>query len=163
VTHRSVRRIRGPRATGALLLSGLLAAAAHAGTPEPTPTPSLAARADRRWEGVVRRQKGLALAGRWRIGTLAFKEETFRWADARDPGRNLVLPAGQIVSHRRVCRNPAEAASCFEWSFRTKDGEGYVFREDGWSKGRNEKTTEVFVFFSAVLPDVPARTEAGTP
>lgn len=149
--------------TGALLLWVLVAAAAEAGAPEPTPTPSLAARADRSWEGMLRRQKGLALAGRWRIGTLAFKEETFRWADAKDPGRNLVLPAGQIVSHRRVCRDPGEAAGCFEWSFRTKDGEIYIFREDGWSEGRNEKTKEIFVFFSAILPDVPARTEVGAP
>ena len=110
-----------------------------------------------------RRHAGLVLVGRWRIGTLAFRQETFRWTDARDPGRNLVIPAGRIASHRRTCRNGADASTCFEWSFRTKDGEGYVFREDGWSKGRNEKTTEVFVFFSAVLPDVPARTEAGTP
>jgi len=112
---------------------------------------------------MLRRQKGLALAGRWRIGTLAFKEETFRWADAKDPGRNLVLPAGQIVSHRRVCRDPGGAAGCFEWSFRTRDGETYVFREDGWSDGRSEKTREIFIFFSAILPDVPARTEAGAP
>lgn len=111
---------------------------------------------------MVRRQKGLALAGRWRIGTLAFKEETFRWADARDPGRNLVLPAAQIVSHRRVCRDPGETVSCFEWSFQTKDGESYAFREDGWGQGRNGKASEIFVFFSAILPEVPARTEAGS-
>lgn len=112
---------------------------------------------------MVRRQKGLALAGRWRLGTLAFKEETFRWIDAKDPGRNVVLPAGQIVSHRHVCRNPGEEASCFEWSFATRDGETYSFRDDGWNEGQRARTREVFVFFQAVLPDVPAETVAGAP
>jgi len=112
---------------------------------------------------MVRRQKGLTLAGRWRIGTLAFKEETFRWADAKDPGRNLVLPAVQIVSHGRIGREPAQSTTGFEWSIRTKDGESYVFREDGWRKGSQAKPSEIFVFFSAVLPEVPARTDAGAP
>ncbi len=128
----------------------------------PSPTPSLAARADRVWEGMVRRERGLALAGRWRLGTLAFKEETFRWTDAKDPGRNLVLPAGRIVSHRRVCRTPTDAATCFEWSFRTADGESYVFRDERGEDGRS-RVREIFTFVTAVLPDVPAETAAGKP
>ncbi len=110
----------------------------------------------------MRRERGLALAGRWRRGTLAFKEETFRWTDAKDPGRNLVLPAGRLVSHRRVCRAPTDAATCFEWSFRTADGESYVFRDERGEDGRS-RVREIFTFVTAVLPDVPAETAAGKP
>jgi hypothetical protein len=165
VTRSGFRPRGGPRATGALLLSGLFLAAvgARSGEPEPTPTPSLAAHADRIWEGMARRRSGLVLAGRWRTGTLAFREETLRWTDARDPGRNLVLPAGQIVSHRRVCRDPGDAATCFEWSFRTVHGESYVFRDDGRKPPRGGRAGEIFMFFSAILPAVPAVTAAGAP
>jgi hypothetical protein len=128
----------------------------------PSPTPSLAARADRLWEGMVRRQGGLALSGRWRLGTLAFKEETLRWIDAKDPSRNLVLPAGRIVSHRRVCRAVDDATTCFEWSFRTVEGETYVFRDERGEDGRS-RIRELFAFVTAVLPDVRAETTAGTP
>ncbi len=56
------RRIRGLRRAGALLLCGsLAAAAAGAGDEPPTaPTP----RADRRWEGLVRRQDGIVFRSR---------------------------------------------------------------------------------------------------
>ncbi|HQR68838.1 MAG TPA: hypothetical protein PLB02_15725, partial [Thermoanaerobaculia bacterium] len=153
------------RATGPLLLGPPLAGGARAvgPAPTPTPTPSPAARADRSWEGMVRRQKGLAIAGRWRPGTLAFKEETFRWSDAKDPGRNLVLPAGRIVSHRRVCRDPGAETTCFEWSLVTQDGETYVYRDDGGSDGPGTRIREIFVFFQAILPAVPSETVAGAP
>jgi len=159
--------VRGPRATGALVVFALfgllLPRDAPAAGPDPTPTPSLAARADRAWEGMVRRQGGLALSGRWRIGTLAFKEETFRWADAKDVGRNLLFPAARIVSHQLVCRDPGDKATCFEWSFRTKDGETHVFRDGLAERGTASRTAEVFVFFAAILPDLPAETAAGAP
>jgi hypothetical protein len=155
----------GPRATGALVLSGLLLGAdgGRAAGPEPSPTPSLAAQADRSWEGLELRQPGLVLVGRWRIGTLAFREETLRWTDARDPGRNLVLPAGRIASHHRVCRDPKDAASCFEWSFRTLDGESHLFRDGVRGGPGGDRTSDIFTFFTAILPAVPATTLKGSP
>lgn len=111
----------------------------------------------------MRRQNGLVLLGRWRIGTLAFRDETFRWTDTKDPGRNLVLPAGAIVSHRRVCRDPGNAATCFEWAFRTRDGQRYVFRDGGRKSSGGGRAGEVFVYFSAIFPAIPAETAAGGP
>lgn len=165
MTRSAFRPRGGPRATGALLLSGFFLAAvgARAGDPEPTPTPSLAAHADRIWEGMVRRRSGLALASRWRSGALAFKEETIRWTDSRDPGWNVVLPAGQIRSHRRVCRDPGDAATCFEWSFRTARGDRYVFRDAGGKASRSGRASEIFAFVSTILPKVPAETATGAP
>ena len=110
-----------------------------------------------------RRHAGLVLVGRWRIGTLAFRQETFRWTDARDPGRNLVIPAGRIASHRRTCRNGADASTCFEWSFRTADGESYVFRDGVRGSSGGGRAGEIFTFFTAVLPGVPAETSEGSP
>ncbi len=101
--------------------------------------------------------------GRWRIGTLAFREETLRWTDAKDPGRNLVLPAGRIASQRRVCRDPARAATCFEWSFRMRDGESYVFRDGARNSPGDGRISEIFAFFTAILPDLPAATVKGSP
>ncbi len=165
MTRSAFRPRGGPRATGALLLSGLFLAAVgtRAGEPEPTPTPSLAAHADRIWEGMARRRSGLVLAGRWRTGTLAFREETIRWTDSRDPAWNVVLPAGQIRSHRRVCRDPGDAATCFEWSFRTARGDRYVFRDAGGKAPRSGRASEIFVFVSTILPKIPAETASGAP
>jgi hypothetical protein len=165
VTRSGFRPRGGPRATGALLLFGLFlaAAGARAGEPEPTPAPSLAGHADRVWEGMARRRSGLVLLGRWRTGTLAFKGETIRWTDSRDPGWNLVLPAGQIRSHRRVCRDPADAATCFEWSFRTARGERFVFRDVVGKVSGSGKVSEIFDFVSAILPKIPAESASGAP
>ncbi len=110
-----------------------------------------------------RRQAGLVLLGRWRIGTLAFREETLRWTDAKDPGRNLVLPAGRIASERRVCRDPANTETCFEWSVRTLDGESYVFRDGVRNSPDGDRTAGIFAFFTAILPDIPAETVKGSP
>lgn len=110
-----------------------------------------------------RRQAGLVVAGRWRTGTLAFRQETFRWMDAKDPGRNLVLPAGRIASHKCACRDGADGSTCFEWSFRTVDGESFVFRDGVRGLPGGSRTGEVFAFFKAILPTVPAETSRGSP
>lgn len=110
-----------------------------------------------------RRQAGLVLLGRWRIGTLAFREETLRWTDAKDPGRNLVLPAGRIASERRVCRDPANTETCFEWSLKTVDGDSYVFRDGVRKSPGDGRVSEIFAFFTAILPDIPAETVKGSP
>lgn len=147
---------RGLRAAGALFLWGLLATVT-APSAEPPIVP--AAVADRKWEGLVRRQDGLLLWGRWRTGTLTLREETLRWTDGKDPGRNLVLPVARIASHRRVCRDPLLAATCFEWSLRTKDGERYVFR----SGRRDGAAGEVFAVIVEIAPAASRETAVGAP
>ena len=153
MTDAAPRARRGLRAAGALFLWGLLAAA-----PAPSAEPP-AAPVDRRWEGLVRRQDGLLLWGRWRPGTLALREETLRWTDVKDPGRNLIVPVARIVSHRRVCRDPLVAATCFEWSLRTKDGEHCVFRS-GLSNGA---MGEIFAAIAGIDPAAAQETVTGAP
>jgi hypothetical protein len=149
---------RGLRAAGALFLWGLLATVpAPALATEPPVAP--AAPADRKWEGLVRRRDGLLLWGRWRTGTLTLREETLRWADGKDPGRNLVIPVARITSHRRICRDPLHTATCFEWSLRTKDGERYVFR----SGRQGGAVGEVFTVIVEITPTTAHETAAGTP
>lgn len=150
------RARRGLRTTGALFLWGLLIAA-PAPSAEPPGVP--ASPADRNWEGLVRRQDGLLLWGRWRVGRLILREETIRWTDGKSPGRNLVLPVARIASHRRVCRDPLVATTCFEWSLRTKDGELYVFR----SGRQSGAAGEVFAAIAEIVPAIPKETRAGAP
>ncbi len=147
---------RGLRAAGALFLWGLLAAA-PARSAEPQAAPE--APPDRSWEALVRRQDGLVLWGRWRPGTLTLREETLRWVDRKDPGRSLVVPLARIVSHRRVCRDPRLAASCFEWSLRTRDGEHYVFRS-GLVEGA---PGEIYAAVAGLAPAAAAETATGAP
>ncbi len=117
------------------------------------------ARADRKWEGIVRRRDGLLLRGRWRPGTLTLREETLRFADGKDPGWSLLVPVSRIVSHRRVCRNPQADATCFEWSLRTKDGDRYVFR-DGRRPGA---INELFAALVEIAPAAAHETATGSP
>lgn len=155
---------RGLRVAGALFLWGLFTVAALA------PLAPLAVRAaeppkapgthtDRKWEGLVRRQGGLRLWGRWRPGTLSLREETLRWSDAKDPGRSLLVPVARIASHRRVCRDPNADVSCFEWSLRTKDGDQYVFR----SRRPGNGPSEVFAALLEIAPAAAHVTAAGMP
>jgi hypothetical protein len=140
------------------LLFLLLAATAGAlRADEPPASPEV--RADRKWEGLVRRRDGLLLWGRWRSGTLTLREETLRWTDAKDPGRNLVVPVARGTSHRRVCRDPLAEATCFEWSLRTKEGESYVFREGRLPGAANE----LFTAFVGAAPAAAQETAIGVP
>jgi len=156
VTDAVPKARRGLRAAGALFLWGLLFAAP---APAAEPPITTASPPDQKWDGLVRRQDGLLLWGRWRVGTLTLREETLRWTDGKDPGRNLVLPVARITSHGRVCRDPLLATTCFEWSLRTKDGERYVFR----SGRQSGAAGEVFAVIAEIAPAIPAETRAGAP
>ena len=130
------------------------AGTAPAAAPAAPRVPSLAAEADRSWEGLARRNSGLVLfKGRWDVGTLHFKEELFRWVDARDPGKNLLFPASQISEQFLTCLKKPGGNECFEWGFRTKDGE-YRFRDVSWEQGENRKAQEIFDFFKAIYPSL---------
>jgi len=64
----------------------------------PPAAPSLAAEANRRWEGLARRNGGVVVfKSRWDVGVLEFKEETVRWVDAKDSAKNLLIPARSIT------------------------------------------------------------------
>ena len=116
---------------------------------------SFATEADRRWEGLVRRNSGVVLLkGRWDVGTLEFREEILRWTDARDAGKNLLVPGRQITRQLLACAQSAEPGEdCFEISLMTKDGE-YRFRDHTWQQGSSPRVLEVFEFLRAIYPSL---------
>ena len=141
----------------AALLAGVLTLrGAESQTPPPAPTPSFAQKADMRWEGMARRNSGVVvLKSRWDIGVLEFREETLRWTDLRDAGKNLLIPGRQIVSHVLSCRKKPGGSACFEWGFRTKEGE-FRFREADRHGEEPTKPRAIFTFMQAIYPDLPA-------
>ncbi len=133
----------------------------------PVPTvpapPSLAARADRSWDGIVRRSPGVVLfKNPWQQGNLTFRAETLSWRDAGDESKNVVLAAAAIREHFLVC--PKDASSdeaCFEWGVKTADAE-FRFRDVAWERGDSAKPRELFTFLEALYPDLPkARVQVG--
>jgi len=135
------------------------AASAPMAAPAPAPAPvasvaPLAAEANRRWEGLVRRNSGVVVfKSRWDVGVLEFKDETLRWLDAKDAGKNLLIPARQITEQFMTCLKKAGGNECFEWGVRTKDGE-YKFRDVTWEQGDDKKVHEVSDFFKAIYPSL---------
>jgi hypothetical protein len=117
------------------------------------PGAPLAAEANRKWEGLARRNSGIVLKGRWDVGVLEFKEETLRWIDAKDSGKNLLIPAKQVTEQFMTCLKRAGGNECFEWGVKTKDGE-YKFRDVAWQQGENSKVQELFDFMKAVYPSL---------
>ncbi len=119
-------------------------------------SPSLASRADRSWEGIVRRSPGVVLfKSRWEQGSLSFREEKLSWRDAGDESKSFSLSPAAIREHFLVC--PKDASSdeaCFEWGVRTADGEER-FRDVGWERAGSPKPRELFTFFEALYPDLP--------
>lgn len=101
----------------------LLGALARPGAAQPAPGPE-----PFRWEGLTRRNPGLVVfRSRWNPGVLELKDELVRWADAKDPGKNLVLPVRRLTGHALVCPGGA-SKPCTEWRVTTRT-ETYVFRE----------------------------------
>jgi hypothetical protein len=128
------------------------AAAPSAATAPSAPSaPSLAAEANRRWEGLARRNSGIVLKSRWDVGILEFKEETVRWLDAKDASKNLLIPARQIKEQFLTCEKKSGGNECFEWGIRTKDGE-YKWRDIAWEQGENAKVQELFEFMKGMYP-----------
>jgi len=79
-----------------------------------------------RWPGLLRRNPGVVLfRSRWDAGVLELRNDLLRWADPRDPGKNLVLPVRRLLKHELVC--PKAGAPCTEWRVATRT-ETYVFR-----------------------------------
>jgi hypothetical protein len=131
-------------------------APAMGGAPVATPTPAVAyaSQANRKWEGLVRRNSGVVLfKSRWDIGTLEFKEESLRWSDAKDASKNLMIPGRQFAEQFLTCLKKAGGNECFEWGFKTKD-DIYRFRDVSWQQGENAKTKELADFFKAIYPSL---------
>jgi hypothetical protein len=140
------------RAAAAPAAAGAGAAAA----PAAKPTPLLAEKANMRWEGMARRNGGVViLKSRWDTGALEFREETLRWTDAHDAGKNLLIPAKQIKEHFLSCQKKPGGNECFEWGFKIKDGE-FRFRDVAWEQGEDKKVEEIFAFMKAIYPNVVA-------
>jgi hypothetical protein len=126
-------------------------------------SPSLAARADRSWDGIVKRSPGVVLfKDPWQQGSLSFRAETLSWRDAGDESRNVVLAAAAIREHFLVCPKGASSdESCFEWGVKTADAE-FRFRDVAWERGDSAKPRELFAFLEALYPDLPkARVQVG--
>jgi hypothetical protein len=124
--------------------------------PTPAPTPALAEKANMRWEGIVRRNSGIViLKSRWDPGVLEFREETLRWTDSRDSSKNLLIPAKQIKEQFLSCQKKPGGNECFEWGFRTKEGE-FRFRDISWEQSENRKPQEIFEFMKAIYPNLVA-------
>jgi len=125
-------------------------ASAAASVPKMTPGP----RDSRRWDGLTRRNSGLVLLkDRWDAGVLEFKDESLRWMDSRDAGKNVLLPAVQVTEHQLTCLKKSGGNECFEWVVKTRSEE-YRFRDVGWRQGENAKVEELFEFFNSAYPNL---------
>ena len=125
--------------------------------------PSLASRADRSWEGIVRRSPGVVLfRNPWQQGSLSFRAEKLLWRDAGDESKSFALAATSIREHFLVCPKDASSdESCFEWGVKTADGEER-FRDVAWERTNSPKPRELFTFLEALYPDLPkARVQVG--
>ena len=123
---------------------------AAAKAPQATPGPQAA----RRWDGLTRRNSGVVLLkGRWDGGVLEFKDASLRWMDAKDVGKNVLLPAAQITEQQLTCLKKSGGNECFEWVVKTRNDE-YRFRDVGWQQGENVKVEELFAFFSSAYPNL---------
>ena len=125
--------------------------------------PSLASRADRSWDGIVKRSPGVVLfKSPWQQGSLTFRAETLSWRDAGDESKNFALAATAIREHFLVCPKDASSdESCFEWGVKTADAE-FRFRDVAWERGDSAKPRELFTFLEALYPDLPkARVQVG--
>ncbi|MEO8586196.1 MAG: hypothetical protein ABI584_08540 [Acidobacteriota bacterium] len=108
----------------------------------------------RRWDGLTRRNSGVVLLkSRWDAGVLEFKDASLRWMDAKDAGKNVLLPAAQITEQQLTCLKKSGGNECFEWVVKTRSEE-YRFRDVGWQLGENAKVAELFEFFSGAYPSL---------
>ena len=107
------------------------------------------------WEGLVRRNSGVVIMkSRWDSGTLTYADGQIRWVDAKDSQKNLLIPERAVSEHFLTCLKKAGGNECFEWGFRTKDGEEYHFRDVNWEQGGIEKPLAVHDFFRSRFPNL---------
>jgi hypothetical protein len=111
-------------------------------------------RDSRRWDGLTRRNSGVVLLkSRWDPGVLEFKDASLRWMDAKDAGKNVLVPAAQFTEQQLTCLKKSGGNECFEWVVKTR-GEEYRFRDVGWQHGEDAKVEELFEFFRGAYPSL---------
>lgn len=153
LTADDVVRLRGAGVPETLIASITLRRSEAAGADGVSQTHP-GAGASRRWDGLTRRNSGVVLLkSRWDAGVLEFKDGSLRWADSRDAGKNVLLPAAQATEQQLTCLKKAGGNECFEWVVKTRNEE-YRFRDVGWQQGENAKVAELFAFFSAAYPNL---------
>lgn len=107
-----------------------------------------------RWEALTRRGPGLFPGtSRWDAGALTVRDEKIVWTDARDPGRNLIVPLSRVTGHRLVCREVPPAA-CSEWRLSTRREE-YRFRDLASGPNGSARLAEIDEHIRSVLSDQP--------
>lgn len=122
----------------------------------PAPAKPWAAEANRKWEGMVRRNGGVVVfKSRWDVGYFEFKEETIKWVDADEADKNLLVPIRQVTEFSMRCLKKAGGNECFEFGFKTKDDE-YRFRDVAWQQNENAKAQEIYRFFKELYPNAVA-------
>jgi hypothetical protein len=117
----------------------------------------LSEQADRVWEGMVRRNTGVVLLkSRWDVGTIRFKEATLSWTDAKDEGKNIVVPGKAVAEQFLTCLKKPGGEECFEWGIKTTGGETYRFRDVTWAKAESGRPGEIYEFVQAIYPSLIA-------
>lgn len=113
------------------------------------------------WQGMARRNGGLVVfKSRWDVGALEFKEETIFWKDAKDPKKNVFVPMMQVAEQFIVEEKKGGGNVPFEWGFRSKSGDEYRFRDQGWQKGDNTSVKEIFKLLKDGYPALVSSTQA---
>jgi hypothetical protein len=107
------------------------------------------------WEGLVRHNPTLiSLKGKWDDGSLAISDGEIRWRDARDSRKNLLIPERALSEQFLTCVKKSGGNECFEWGFRTSNGEEYRFRDAAWTQGSNDKILAIHDFFKSRHPSL---------
>jgi hypothetical protein len=153
-TKRQPGDVQAAEAKAAGAAAGGTGAGAAAVAAAPKPTPLAPEKASMKWEGMARRNSGVVIMkSRWDTGSLEFREETLRWTDAHDAGKNLLIPAKQVKEHFLSCQKKPGGNECFEWGFKTKDGE-FRFRDVAWEQGEDKKVEDIYSFMKQIYPNL---------
>jgi hypothetical protein len=107
------------------------------------------------WEGLVRRQPGIViLKNRWNVGRLTYADNQLRWEDAKDSSKNLLIPWNAVREQFMTCLKRAGGNECFEWGFRTANGDEYRFRDVTWEQGDDTKVQAIHAWFRSRYPSL---------
>jgi len=107
------------------------------------------------WEGLARRNSGIVvLKGRWDVGKLTFADGQIRWVDAKDSSKNLLVPWKAVTEQFLTCLKKPGGNECFEWGFRTANGDEYRFRDVAWEQGEDGKVAALHDYFRSRFPSL---------
>jgi len=119
--------------------------ATSAAQPAAAPQPQAVTPLSQRWDSLVRHNPGVVIfKPRWDVGTLSYEDGTFQWVDSDEPKKNLLVHDTGIAEQFLTCLKRAGGNECFEWGFRTTDGNQYRFRDLMWVQGENARPQEIW-------------------